>query len=62
MTLDRTKFGGPDINTNSLVYHVSHRMTEVTLETEYYKSYKTKYKERARAMIIRDILKIEKPI
>ena len=61
ITKDRTKFGGPDINVNSLVYHVSHNMANITLETEYYKSYKTKYKQRARAMLIRDILKIEKP-
>ena len=61
ITKDRTKFGGADINVNSLVYHVSHNMTNITLETEYYKSYKTKYKQRARAMLIRDILKIEKP-
>ena len=62
ITKDRTKFGGSDINVNSLVYHVSHLMTNTTLETEYYKSYKTKYKRRARAMLIHDILKIEKPI
>lgn len=57
---DWTKFGGPDINANSLVYHVSHNMTNVTLETtEYYKSFKKTYKERARAMLIRDLLKIK---
>ena len=61
MTRDESKFGGIDINTDSLVYHVSHHLTQVTLETEYYKSYKTKYKQRARAMLIRDLLKIEKP-
>lgn len=59
MTRNRTKFGGSDINVNSLVYHVSHRMTEVTLNTnESYKSFKKQYKQRSRAMIIRDLLKL----
>ena len=62
MTRDRTKFGGSDLSANLLVYHVSHYMTDVTLATiKSYAKYKETYDERARAMIIRDILKIEKP-
>jgi len=62
MTHDRTKFGGSDINENSLVYHVSHHMTGVTLtKNKSYAKYEETYGKRARVMIIRDILKIEKP-
>ena len=62
MTRDRTKFGGIDIDLDLLVYHVSHHMTHVTLTTnKLFAGYEETYKQRARAMLIRDILKIEKP-
>lgn len=62
MTRDRSKFGGVDIDLDLSVYHVSHRMTHVTLTTnKLFAGYEETYKQRARAMLIRDILKIEKP-
>jgi len=59
MTRDRTKFGA-DINKTLLVYHVSHHMTDVTIKTnESYMSYGEQYKERSRAMIVRDLLQLK---
>ena len=60
MTRDRTKFGGPDINVNSLVYHVSHYMTNITINRNpFYQSFKQKCKERSRVMVVRELLKIK---
>ncbi len=60
MTRDRTKFGGSDVNKTSLVYHVSHYMTDFTIKTnESYMSYGEQYKERSRAMIVRDLLQLK---
>ena len=56
MTRDRTKFGGPDLNVNSLVYHVSHKMVDIM--TKEIQSYKNENTDVVRIMIVKDLLNL----
>jgi len=54
MTRDRTKFGGSDINTSSLVYHISHYYTWVLREKR--QKYKNHDPSQLRITIVKKLL------